>query len=66
MADQEWRELCERASKEMDPDKLMDIIKRLNDVLERRERQLRGKLAPTDPATENTLGRTGHEPESTL
>ena len=41
MSDQEWRELCEQASKETDPDKLTALIERLNEVLEKREKQLR-------------------------
>jgi hypothetical protein len=41
MSEQEWRALCEQVSKEMDPDKLMSLIKRLNEVLEQREQQLR-------------------------
>jgi hypothetical protein len=53
MPDAEWRELCEQASKETDPDKLIKIIERLNEVLERRERQLRQRLIrPSDPVSE--------------
>ena len=53
MPDTEWRELCEQASKETDPDKLIKIIERLNEVLERREQQLRQRLNPRqDPAGE--------------
>ena len=43
MSDQEWRELCEQASKETDPDKLTALIERLNEVLEKREKQLRAR-----------------------
>jgi hypothetical protein len=53
MPDAEWRELCEQASRETDPDKLLEIIERLNQVLERREQQLRQRLNPRqDPAGE--------------
>jgi len=65
MPDQEWRELCELASKEMDPDKLMDIVKRLNDVLEHRERQLRDRLKPAHDLSPRAAAPEP-EPESTL
>ena len=51
MPDAEWRELCEQASRETDPDKLLEIIERLNQVLERRERQLRERLNPRQDPT---------------
>jgi hypothetical protein len=53
VSDQEWRQLCEQASKETDPDELMRIIERLNEVLERRESQLRRRLSnKPDPVVE--------------
>jgi hypothetical protein len=53
MPDTEWRELCEQASRETDPDKLIKIIERLNEVLEQRERLLRQRLTPRrDPTGE--------------
>jgi hypothetical protein len=36
--DVDWRELCERASKEMDPEKLMELVRQVNDALEERDR----------------------------
>jgi hypothetical protein len=35
----DWRELSEAASREQDPQKLMDLIRALNKALERRERE---------------------------
>ena len=32
--DVDWRVLCELASKELDPERLIELIKRLNEVLE--------------------------------
>jgi len=33
-----WKILCERASKEQNPDQLMKLIEELNEVLEQRDR----------------------------
>jgi hypothetical protein len=35
----DWRELCEAAAKEHDPDKFMALIIELNNALEERERR---------------------------
>lgn len=37
-----WMQLCERAATEQDPDKLMDLIKEINRLLEEKERRLKG------------------------
>ena len=34
-----WRELCEAASREHDPEKLLELITALNDVLEQQEEE---------------------------
>ncbi len=39
----DWRELSEAASREKDPEKLMDLIRALNKALERREREERDR-----------------------
>ena len=36
-----WRELCEAIMKETDPEQLMNLVDRLNMVLEQREVELR-------------------------
>ena len=35
----DWRELCEAASNEHDPEKLMALVQQLNAVLEQQERE---------------------------
>lgn len=40
----DWRELCELASKEMDSDKLMDLIAKINYALD--EHNQRSKYGP--------------------
>jgi hypothetical protein len=35
----DWRELCEAASREHDPEKLMALVQQLNAVLEEQERE---------------------------
>jgi hypothetical protein len=39
LKDKSWLELCEAASREHDPEKLLELITALNDVLEQRERE---------------------------
>jgi hypothetical protein len=39
----DWRHLAERASKEMDPEKLMSLVNELNRVLEQNEKSSRGR-----------------------
>ena len=39
--EQDWRDLCERASRETDPDKLMELVYQIDRALERREQRLR-------------------------
>ena len=36
-----WMQLCERAVIEQDPDKLMELIKEINRLLEEKERRLK-------------------------
>ncbi len=43
LKDKTWQELSEAASRETDPHKLMELIKALNYVLERREQEERAK-----------------------
>jgi hypothetical protein len=35
-----WRVLCEQAANEQDPEKLMEIVKEINELLEAKERRL--------------------------
>ena len=51
--DQDWRELCERASRETDPKTLLLLIDHINCALERREQRLRQALQrkPDGPVT---------------
>jgi hypothetical protein len=36
-----WMHLCEQAVVEQDPEKLMDLIKQINQLLEEKERRLK-------------------------
>lgn len=38
-----WMELCEKAANEQDPEKLMVLVKEINDLLEAKESRLRGE-----------------------
>jgi hypothetical protein len=44
-----WRQLCELAAKEQDPAKLMQLIKEINELLDAKERRLRGD-SPGEPS----------------
>ena len=37
--DVDWRVLCELASKEQDPERLIELVQRLNEALEERQRR---------------------------
>jgi hypothetical protein len=43
-----WMHLCEQAAIEQDPDKLMDLIKQINQLLEEKEHRLKGNLTGPD------------------
>ena len=43
-----WRQLCEMAANEQDPTKLMKLIKEIDELLEAKERGLRGD-SPAEP-----------------
>ncbi|MBV8051290.1 MAG: hypothetical protein JOZ80_08890 [Acidobacteriaceae bacterium] len=41
MADSDWRDLCERITRERDPEQLMTLVEELNRTLAQQERELR-------------------------
>jgi hypothetical protein len=43
-----WMHLCEQAAVEQDPDKLMDLIKQINQLLEEKERRLKAESSFSD------------------
>jgi len=42
---EEWRELCEHAASEQDSAKLLELVRKINDLLEEKRR----RLAQTSP-----------------
>lgn len=40
-----WYQLCELATKEQDPDKLVALVEEINRLLEEKEQRLKGKKA---------------------
>lgn len=42
-----WMHLCEQAAVEQDADKLMDLIKQINQLLEEKELRLKGNSGNT-------------------
>jgi hypothetical protein len=39
--EQDWRELCERASRETDPEALLVLVEQINQTLERQQERMR-------------------------
>ena len=50
-----WLELCAQAAVEQDPDKLMALVKEINDLLEQKERRL--GILPPDSGPSDPKGR---------
>lgn len=48
-----WVELCERAIAEQDPGKFLEIVKQLNELLERRDRTRSGGSVPPGDKSES-------------
>jgi hypothetical protein len=42
----EWQQLCQQAATEQDPEKLLDLVKRINFLLEQKEQRLLNKIRP--------------------
>jgi hypothetical protein len=47
---EEWMELCAQAAEEQDSAKLMQLIVRINQLLEAKEQRLKGNTPVIDPA----------------
>jgi len=41
LKDKSWLELCEAASREQDPEKLLELVTALNDLLEQRDLEVK-------------------------
>jgi hypothetical protein len=46
--EEKWRQLCEQAAEEQDPDKLMELIAEINRLLAAKDNRLRGKPSGLD------------------
>jgi len=40
---EQWRQLCELAATEQDPERLLALVKEINRLLDEKEKRLRGK-----------------------
>ncbi len=45
---QEWMRLCELASKEQDPEKLMELVREITRLLEQREAAIKAKKSTSE------------------
>ena len=53
-----WMHLCEQAAVEQDPDKLMDLIKQINQLLGEKDLRLKGYLnSPNRDPNEGSGGK---------
>ncbi len=46
-----WHQLCEQAAVEQDPDRLMQLIQEINQLLEEKEARLKSRVSTTESAT---------------
>jgi hypothetical protein len=42
--DKRWKILCEEASTEQDPEKLLELVKKINDLIQKRHRRITESL----------------------
>jgi hypothetical protein len=45
---EEWKNLCEQAAVEQDPQKLLDLIRRINELLDAKKNRLAGGQMKND------------------
>ena len=43
-----WLEICERVAIEQDPDKFLQLVRELNDLLEEKQNRIRALRKPTE------------------
>ena len=43
---EEWLKLCEQAAIEQDPQKLFQLVRRINELLEAKEKRLQARVQP--------------------
>ena len=44
-----WMTLCEQAAREYDPNRLLELVSQINDLLEQKENRLKEKRHPQMP-----------------
>ena len=42
--EERWRKLCEAAAKEQDSERLLELVREINQMLDDKERRLKGQL----------------------
>ncbi len=42
--EERWRKLCEAATKEQDSERLLELVRQINQMLDDKERRLKGQL----------------------
>jgi hypothetical protein len=50
--EERWKQLCQQASIEQDPEKLREPIKEINDLLAGKYNCVKSTTPPTEPATD--------------
>jgi hypothetical protein len=53
-----WRELCEQAAIEQDPQRLLELMREINDLLEAKERRLLQRRSTGNPLSAPESGNS--------
>jgi hypothetical protein len=50
MQDERWKILCEQASTEQDPEKLLELVNEISTLIEQRQRRVRNNATHSTPS----------------
>ena len=52
--EERWRKLCEAAAKEQDSERLLDLVRQINQMLADKERRLKGQVKRSRGSSQGT------------
>jgi len=52
--EERWRDLCEAAAKEQDSERLLDLVRQINQMLADKERRLKGQVKGPEEVARGT------------
>ncbi len=59
--EERWKKLCEQAAAETDPDRLMELVAEINDLLEEREARMRSRQSQNPDKPTPAPSPTDHQ-----